>query len=571
MNASDEDVDMTLTFYPRAPRNADDGVDIWRYLLGLCVSDLPRGRSTVPAGGPLVPDDRAEYIREVLRGLTMDQQIIMTSAFVTTIRALMYEVGVILHIASLGEPVALDPTTDEEPGPAEARRERDDHTSLLQMEVDTGTLQMDLSRVYGVVLRLQGALEGASAEVAGSRARVLLEKLRTQRGCGVLRDIELFNQLEALLVAVVGTGGQGEAPEGAGSATEASEWSAHWWKALAPLLCQGETASGSAGPIQVNSSLEELRDLEDLAEEQDKERRDQVAMEEAQARHEQEETDYYVSAEKAILATMGEEEARAMQQWDDWALFDEMNSAPARSRKRPFVSVTMGPGPGAGGEARTFKLPLVVGRPVAVHVVVGQSYEVDEDNVTTVAAGPTAVRIRGVPESDMANGATGPEAHETRPVTGVPLDFAEFQVAYGQWQTGSISDDDVITQYGPATLDMMQAQKILLQEEDGKMGNSGGEGPGLPWSNVQPEGGNVDEASGCGIQHGEGGHVAVADTLLDVVLGTASVPVDAVATLGEEQGLLCGGCAGIVSNAGEVANDGVEAANLEGRREGMSG
>ena len=104
---------MTLTFYPRAPRDADDGVDIWRYLLGLCVSDLPRGRSTVPAGGPLVPDDRAEYIREVLRGLTMDQQIIMTSAFVTTIRALMYEVGVIMHVASLSEPVALDPTTDE--------------------------------------------------------------------------------------------------------------------------------------------------------------------------------------------------------------------------------------------------------------------------------------------------------------------------------------------------------------------------------------------------------------------------------------------------------------------------
>ena len=508
----------------------------------------------------------------------MDQQIIMTSAFVTTIRALMYEVGVIMHIASLSEPVALDPTTDEEPGPAETRRDRDDHTSLLQMEVETGTLdagvnlvQMDLSRVYGVVLRLQGALEGASAEVAGSRAQVLLDKLRTQRGCGVLRDIELYNQLEALLVAVAGAGGQGEASEGAGSATEARDWSAHWWKALAPLLCQGETASGSAGPIQVNSSLEERRDLEDLVEEQDKERRDQVAMVEAQAQHEQEETDYYVSAEKAVLETMEEEEARAMQQWDDWALFDEMNSAPARSRKRPFVSVTMGPGPGAEGEARTFRLPLVAGRPMAVHVVVGQSYEVDEDNVTTVAVGPIAAGIRGMPEGDMVNGATEPEAHEIGPLTGVPLDFAEFQVAYGQWQTGSISDDDVITQYGPATLDMMQAQKILLQEEDGKMGYSGKEGPGLPWSNVQPEGGKVDEGSGpgCGVQHGEGGHVAVADTLLDVVLGTASV--DAVATLGEEQGLQCGGSDGIVSSAGEVVNDGVEAPNMEGRREEMSG
>ena len=253
-NASDEDVDMTLTFYPRAPRNADDGVDIWRYLLGLCVSDLPRGRSTVPAGGPLVPDDRAEYIREVLRGLTMDQQIIMTSAFVTTIRALMYEVGVIMHIASLSEPVALDPTTDEEPGPAETRRDRGDHTSLLQMEVETGTLeagvnlvQMDLSRVYGVVLRLQGALERASAEVAGSRARVLLEKLRTQRGCGVLRDIELFNQLEALLVAVAGTGGQGETSEGAGSATEASDWSAQWWKAFGAFALSGGDRVGLCG------------------------------------------------------------------------------------------------------------------------------------------------------------------------------------------------------------------------------------------------------------------------------------------------------------------------------------
>ena len=90
---------------------------------------------------------------------------------------------------------------------------------------------------------------------------------------------------------------------------------------------------------------------------------------------------------------------------------------------------------------------------------------------------------------------------------------------------------------------------------------------------MQPEGGEVDEGSGsgCGVQHGEGGHVAVADTLLDVVLGTASVSVDAVATLGEEQGLLCGGCDGIVSSAGEVVNDGVEAPNMEGRREEMSG
>eukprot|EP00439_Symbiodinium_sp_Y106_P047020 s2964_g6.t1 len=448
-----EEVNTTLAFFPEAPRDADAGVDVWRYILGICVADLPRGRTTIPDGGPVIPDDRATYIRDVLQGYSMEQQIIMTSAFVTMVRALLYEVGVIMHVASMEE-VVLDPE-DEEDGPTADGRDVDDHSAMMQLEMHThpeeewvSLVQLDLSRVYGVVLRLQGVLEGPTVESASRRAVHLLHRLRELRGRCLPRDLELYNQLEALLVAVGGSEGPASGRTDGAPSDEGRDWADHWWKALHPLLCPDGLVTVSSCPVQVESSLEEQRDLEAMIDDEQKERRDIVALEAAQDRFEREEEQYYQGVERAVVAAIEEEEsqqARAAREWDDWALHDEMHKRPeAPSRKRTMVAV--------------------------------------------------------------------------------PLEFDEFQVVFKEWIQGTHTDEAVMANFGAATLEMLQAQRICQMEEDDEVlgeRDDGARDDELVTSRVPTDVVQVDSG-------------VVADTMLDVVLEGALVPMrDAVVDEGE--------------------------------------
>ena len=60
-----------------------------------------KGWEVIGAGGPPIPDNRAEWIVEVLRGYTAQQQMIMRMALVTTFRALLSELGWAMHVASM--------------------------------------------------------------------------------------------------------------------------------------------------------------------------------------------------------------------------------------------------------------------------------------------------------------------------------------------------------------------------------------------------------------------------------------------------------------------------------------
>ena len=510
-----EEVNITMAFFPEAPRDADAGVDVWRYILGICVADLPRGRTTIPDGGPVIPDDRATYIRDVLQGYTMEQQIIMTSAFVTMVRALLYEVGVIMHVASMEE-VVLDPEDDDD-GPAADGHGVDDHSAMMQLETHThpageglNLVQLDLSRVYGVVLRLQGVLEGPTVESASRRAVHLLQRLRELRGRCLPRDLELYNQLEALLVAVGGTEGPASGRTDGPPSEEGRDWAEHWWKALHPLLCPDGLATENNCPVQVNSSLEEQRDIEALIEDEQKERRDTVALEAAQDRFEREEEQYYQGVENAVVAAIEEEEtqqARAAREWDDWALHDEMHKRPeAPSRKRTVVAVTMGPGPGGQGTEHTFRLPVPVDGEVAVRMVVGTEQVQDDEDTPTVIQGAAK---RGRRHGD--DGQVGGDDQRNR----VPLEFDEFQAIFREWVQGTHTDEAVLAKFGAATLEMLQAQRICQMEEDEEVRGEredGAQNDAMVTSMLPTDIAQADFG-------------VVADTMLDVVLEGAVVPM----------------------------------------------
>ena len=69
---------MVTSFTPAGRRDSDEAVDVWRYLLGIGTSDLPQGREVIGAGGPLLPDNRADC--------STQQQLLMTIGLVTTVR-----------------------------------------------------------------------------------------------------------------------------------------------------------------------------------------------------------------------------------------------------------------------------------------------------------------------------------------------------------------------------------------------------------------------------------------------------------------------------------------------------
>ena len=114
-----------------------------------------------------------------------------------------------------------------------------------------------------------------------------------------------------------------------------------------------ERARGSGEPCSVISVTQSDVNPAELAlgeEEQRLERRDRDAMDQAQAKFEEEESQYYQEAERAVQEHIQSQEAQRYQAWEDWAMFDEMRggNGAGRGRKRLFLEVTVGP---RGGEA----------------------------------------------------------------------------------------------------------------------------------------------------------------------------------------------------------------------------
>ena len=106
----------------------------------------------------------------------------------------------------------------------------------------------------------------------------------------------------------------------------------------------------------------------------------------------------------------------------------------------------------------------------------------------------------------------------------VPLEFDEFQVVFKEWIQGTHTDEAVMANFGAATLEMLQAQRICQMEEDDEVlgeRDDGARDDELVTSRVPTDVVQVDSG-------------VVADTMLDVVLEGALVPMrDAVVDEGE--------------------------------------
>ena len=345
-----------LTYVPGPPRDNDDCVDIWRHILGVETSALPRGIEITGGDGPFIPDARADYIRRVLSGFTAEQQALMTLGLMTVLRAMLAELGVILHASSFVDVVAEMPA---DPGADEDDEDGEGVTLMLQMDMHLdesealALVQQDVAVVSGVMSRLQDALMGDDRGLSRVRAAHLRARVHRMR-LGNFVDRDLADRVEALCV-VVEEHGQ-ECLAGGFHAMEAqvAEWTWGWWRVLEPLMVQQlDNPPVESASIQIASSLSTTgglsgslgsADLADLDADQAEARRDAAALQHQQELFEEEESRYYQGVEAAVQAELSRAEAKACRDWDDWALWDSMHNSPVRGRKRTFLNVTVSSG-----------------------------------------------------------------------------------------------------------------------------------------------------------------------------------------------------------------------------------
>ncbi|CAE7662879.1 unnamed protein product [Symbiodinium sp. CCMP2456] len=388
------------------PGDHDEGVDLWRYLLGMdrtLLGDL----STTAQGAPLLPDDRRSYMIDVFRGYTLEQQQLMTVAFITVIRSLMSEIGELSHLASMVE-VELDGDDDVENGPNDVRRNADgedgadaegDGHSLVQLgmwEQDVTFLMQKQGTMQDLPVRIQAALHRAPG-IARVQAEALRRRLRLHRGPVWAQD-DLFDAVEALLVVVI-QAGENEAACGVSAQRPAVEaWAQTWWdQLLRSRERDPQLGSSSNGPSVVEmvdsgttdpseeSAVDRL--LQSEAEERDADQRDGQAMADMQARHEEELAAAVAEDRRAWEAY----ESKRARDWDDWAMHDEMNRVPDSGqagplRRRLYMVVETSQLRDQQGVSRSWRFPLSEpgAEPVRVTLQVEQVLERDPEHVETI-------------------------------------------------------------------------------------------------------------------------------------------------------------------------------------------
>ncbi|CAE7889723.1 hypothetical protein AK812_SmicGene6044 [Symbiodinium microadriaticum] len=482
--------------WPNPPRDNDDCVDIWRHLLGVDSTALPAGLETTSQDGPFIPDVRASYIREVLSGFTAEQQALMTFGLLTAFRALMAELGVVLHAASYVE--VVPESTAGDAGGDDADEEDDDGIPTLMLQVNMqlsadyeGTflvdkqlfaddegislVQRDASEVAGILGRLQDALSGPDAGLSRLRAAHLRGRVQGLR-LNSFVEAQISDQVEALCV-VTESAGENEVARGFHALEDqVAEWSWSWWRMLEPLLLnQPDDPPNAQDTCVVNSSGN--GSLHVVGPE--------PPLDEAQvaALAADQEDLYYRGVEAAVESAVAAQAARDARTWDDWALHDEMYATP-RSRKRLCLEITVGCDDGASGEQRTMRVPMEPGKGLQVQLRIEQMQvempgvegELEPSEVSTVPAclGHEADRLEGT-ERDAAEatqasgagqegpaGALGAGGEQGTAVCQVPVEFHEFQQVYEQWQSGLLSMEAVRARYGCATVDLLEAQHIVM-------------------------------------------------------------------------------------------------------------
>ncbi|CAE7687340.1 unnamed protein product [Symbiodinium necroappetens] len=220
--------------------------------------------------------------------------------------------------------------------------------------------------------------------------------------------------------------------------------------------------------LQVTSSAEASlpgcsisdADLARLVADQEENRRDEEALREQQERFEAEESRYYEGVEAVVAAEVELQTSRACQNWDDWAVWDEMNRP--RSRKRAFLEVTVS-APGDEGGGQRWSVPF---DPNSGQQVVLKFHKLE---VEPEEAGGHEIRAGDHGDSAGSDASTIPAASGALPrepcqlpACGVPLEFQQFQMVCEQWNAGQLSNDAVKQRFGVDTLELLETQKIVL-------------------------------------------------------------------------------------------------------------
>ena len=529
-----------LSFRPAPPRDNDECVDIWRHLLGVDTTALPNGQETTSQDGPFIPDPRAEYIRTVLAGFSAQQQALMTLGLLTAFRAMMAELGVVLHAASFVEvvPEGVADGTEEND-----ESEEDDGIPTLMLQLDAHLLQedgislvqRDASVIAGALSRLQDALAGPDAGVSRLRAAHLRHRVHRLRLNSYV-EASVSDQVEALCVVTEAAGESAPARGYLALEDQVAEWSWSWWRVLEPLLlnqpddppnAQDTFAISSSGDGSLQTRTAEVQevDIDQLAADQEVERNDAEALLHQQALYENEEERYYQGVEAVVEAEVSAQAAREARAWDDWAMHDEMYASP-RARKRLCLEVSVGP-EGHPGSGQTWRVPVTPGQDHLVRIRLGHMVVEDQragatpvpSEVSTVPAildtvqGQRDDKPQGLGSSIEGNLAVQPEHDPLRTAgrdSDIPMDFDAFQRVYERWRAGEMTDRDVQTQCGQATLELLESQRIVLDFQD-----------------------EADEPAETMAQGVSDGGVAT-DTLLDTMLATCQSELPA-GSMGSEQ------------------------------------
>ena len=466
-------------FVPVAPRDNDDCVDTWRFLLGVDVHALPQGRETTARDQPFFPPERADYVRRVIAGFTATQQGLMTLGLLTALRAMLSELGNILHLASYVEvPVDEAPADAAEPEP-EAEESDDTLWMQLELEVVEGgamtLVQRDVNLITSLLVRFQDAITGGDLGLARLRAEHFRHRLHRLR-LGALVDASVADQFEAVCV-VAEEAGAGVAAMGYHALEpQVAEWTWHWWRLVEPaLVMEPADPLRPEDPIAVSSSLDTARpaveqgpDVEQLAADQEEARQDAAAEARHQELFEDDEEQYYRGVEALVAHEVEARASREAQAWDDWAMFSEMNQA-ARGRKRPCLEIAVRPvaSGGADGAERCWKIPFVPGKDQLVLGLGYMEHEATYSEASTVPAGGgqrcgegDAVRAGGGAASLEEFGCTAAQVEDGA----IPLGFEEFQGLYDRWRKQQVDDAEVRRMYGLSTLEMLEAQHIVVTE-----------------------------------------------------------------------------------------------------------
>ena len=147
-----------------------------------------------------------------------------------------------------------------------------------------------------------------------------------------------------------------------------------------------------------------------------------------------------------------------------------MHNGRTRGRKRAYLAITVDATGASGSEGppHRWKIPFRprVGRVLTVDVTYEEEHDEGLSDASTVRPA-TLVQQEGLAEADVAEGmgVGGPQVSHDRPGDGVfPLEFGAFQALYDDWTRGCIRDEEIRDRYGPAALEMIQAQHIVVSE-----------------------------------------------------------------------------------------------------------